>query len=110
MSKKQIPISLMKNCLGIAILTMGFSGLVAQMLLLRELLVVFSGNEFSIGIILANWLILEAFGSFFLGKRAEKTKNKIETFVRYYHSIFFILTSSSLFDTHLKEYSWYFYR
>jgi spermidine synthase len=48
----------MKNRLGIAILTMGFSGLVAQMLLLRELLVVFSGNELSIGIVLANWLIL----------------------------------------------------
>lgn len=60
---------------------MGFSGLVAQMLLLRELLIVFSGNELSIGIILANWLILEAFGAFFLGKRAEITKNKIEAFV-----------------------------
>jgi spermidine synthase len=60
---------------------MGFSGLVAQILLLRELLIVFSGNELSIGIILANWLILEAFGSFFLGKRAENTKHKIETFV-----------------------------
>jgi spermidine synthase len=60
---------------------MGFSGLVAQLLLLRELLIVFSGNELSIGIILANWLILEAFGSFFLGKRAENTKHKIETFV-----------------------------
>ena len=70
----------MKKRLGLAILTMGFSGLVAQMLLLRELLIVFSGNELSIGIVLANWLILEAFGSFFLGKRAENTKNKIETF------------------------------
>jgi spermidine synthase len=70
----------MKNRLGIAILTMGFSGLVAQMLLLRELLVVFSGNELSIGIVLANWLILEASGSFFLGKKAESIRNKIETF------------------------------
>jgi len=71
----------MKKCINIAIFTLGFSGLVAQMLLLRELLIVFSGNELSIGIILANWLILEAFGAFFLGKRAENTKNKIETFV-----------------------------
>jgi len=70
----------MKNRLGIAILTMGFSGLVAQMLLLRELLIVFSGNELSIGIVLANWLILEASGCFFLGKKAESTKNKLETF------------------------------
>ena len=71
----------MRIFLGIAILTMGVSGLVAQMLLLRELLIVFSGNELSIGLVLANWLILEAFGCFFLGKRAEKVKNKIETFI-----------------------------
>jgi len=70
----------MKNRLSIAILTMGFSGLVAQMLLLRELLVVFSGNELSIGIVLANWLILEASGSFLLSKKAESTKRRIETF------------------------------
>jgi len=64
----------------IAILTMGFSGLVAEILLLREFLIVFSGNEFSIGVILANWLILEAFGSFYLGRIVEKSKNKLETF------------------------------
>ena len=49
-----------------AIIIMGFSGIVAQILLLRELLITFFGNELSIGIILANWLILEAAGSFFL--------------------------------------------
>ena len=70
----------MKKRVCIAILTMGFSGLVAEILLLREFLIVFSGNEFSIGIILANWLILEAFGSFFLGRKAEKSQNKLETF------------------------------
>jgi spermidine synthase len=64
-----------------AILIMGFSGVVAQVLLLRELLITFQGNELSIGIILANWLMLEALGAFFLGKKIERTKNKIETFV-----------------------------
>lgn len=59
---------------------MGFSGLVAQILLLRELLIVFSGNELCIGIILANWLILEAFGSYVLGRRAERSKYKLEAF------------------------------
>jgi spermidine synthase len=70
----------MKKRVCIAILTMGFSGLVAEIFLLREFLIVFSGNEFSIGIILANWLILEAFGSFMLGRKAEKLKNKLEAF------------------------------
>jgi spermidine synthase len=59
---------------------MGFSGLVAEILLLRELLIVFSGNELCIGIILANWLILEAFGCFFLARNAEKSKHTFETF------------------------------
>jgi len=70
----------MKKRVCLAILVMGFSGLVAEILLLREFLIVFSGNELSIGVILANWLILEAFGSFFLGRMIEKVKNKLETF------------------------------
>jgi spermidine synthase len=70
----------MKTRITIAVVTMGFSGLVAQILLLREFLIIFSGNEFSIGIILANWLILEAFGSFFIGRRVEKYQNKLEAY------------------------------
>ncbi|MBE0433090.1 fused MFS/spermidine synthase [candidate division WOR-3 bacterium] len=65
----------------LAVLTMGFSGIVAQILLLRELLVSFQGNELSIGVILANWLILEAAGAFLLGPRAESRRFRIESFV-----------------------------
>ena len=70
----------MKKHFYVAILVKGFSGLVAQILLLRELLIVFSGNELSIGIILANWLILGAFGSYVLGRRAERSKYTLEAF------------------------------
>jgi spermidine synthase len=70
----------MKKRISLAAVTIGLSGLVAQILLLREFLIIFSGNEFSIGIILANWLILEAFGAFYLGRLVEKTKNKLEAF------------------------------
>ena len=70
----------MKKQFSVAILVKGFSGLVAQILLLRELLIVFSGNELSIGIILANWLILGAFGSYVLGRRAERSKYNLEAF------------------------------
>jgi spermidine synthase len=82
----------MKKRIRIAILAMGFSGLAAEILLLRELLIVFSGNELCIGIILANWLILEAFGSFYLGRKAEQFKDELETF-----TIITILFSLSLF-------------
>ena len=70
----------MKTRLLFAVVTMGFSGLVAEILLLREFLIIFSGNEFSIGVILANWLILEALGAFYLGRTVERSKNKLETF------------------------------
>ena len=71
----------MKRRLIFAMLVMGFSGLAAQIVLLRELLITFYGNELSIGIILANWLILEAMGSLFLGKSIERFNKKIAAFV-----------------------------
>jgi len=41
----------------------GFSAIAAQMVFMRELLIVFYGNELSLGIILAVWLIFTALGS-----------------------------------------------
>lgn len=48
-----------------ALLLMGFTFSVTQTVMLRAFLVAFSGNELSIGLILAVWLILEAGGSGF---------------------------------------------
>ena len=67
--------------LKISFLVMGTSGIVAQIVLLRELLISFLGNELTLGIILANWLILEAIGSFLVGKTVEKVKKKMEVYV-----------------------------
>jgi spermidine synthase len=67
--------------LKLSLLIMGLSGIVAQIVLLRELLVAFLGNELTLGVILANWLILVAIGSFFIGKTVEKVKRKTEVFV-----------------------------
>ncbi|MEO0087246.1 MAG: fused MFS/spermidine synthase [candidate division WOR-3 bacterium] len=53
----------------IFIIVTGFSGIVAQLLLIREMFIIYYGNEFTLGIILANWLILEALGSFYLGRK-----------------------------------------
>jgi len=65
----------------LSILIIGLSGIVAQVMLLRELLVSFYGNELTLGLILANWVILEAFGVFVIGKFIDKIKNKINIFV-----------------------------
>jgi len=64
-----------------SLIVMGLSGIVAQILLLRELLVSFLGNELTLGIILANWLVLEGIGSFVIGKSVEKATRKIELYV-----------------------------
>lgn len=59
----------MRYALPFALLLMGFTFTITQVVVIRELLVVFLGNELSIAIVLANWLLLEAAGSFFLGRR-----------------------------------------
>ena len=76
---------------------MGLSGITAQIVLLRELLVSFLGNELTLGVILANWLLLVAIGSFLIGKSVEHVDRKIEIFV-----VFQLVFSSSLPFCHLS--------
>ena len=59
---------------------MGFTFTVTQALLIRELLVAFFGNELSIGLILACWLILEATGSGLLGRLARRWGRRAPSF------------------------------
>lgn len=51
-----------------ALLLAGASSVVAQIVLLRELLCLFEGNEFSIGLMLAVWLLATAAGSGLFGR------------------------------------------
>ncbi|MCM8783220.1 MAG: spermine synthase [Candidatus Omnitrophica bacterium] len=71
----------MKKKLILSLMVLGLSGIIAEVLLLRELLIIFYGNELTIGIILANWLILEAIGAYLLGKNIEHILRKLEGFV-----------------------------
>ncbi len=57
-----------------ALTLIGFSAVIGQIVLMRELIVVFNGNEMSLGIMLATWLFWTAAGSsvssgFALGRR-----------------------------------------
>ncbi|MFA5063450.1 MAG: fused MFS/spermidine synthase [Candidatus Omnitrophota bacterium] len=65
----------------IAIFIIGLSGIAAQIVILRELLVNFYGNELTVGIILANWVILEAGGVFLIGRFIDRAKNKLNVFI-----------------------------
>ncbi len=70
----------MKRILSFGFLLMGFTFTVTQGLLIRELMVAFFGNELSIGLIMGNWLILEAVGSGLLGRLADRWGNKPSSF------------------------------
>jgi spermidine synthase len=63
------------------ILIIGASGLVAQIIVLRELLVNFYGNELTLGVILANWMLLEACGVYLAGRLVDRVKDKVGLFM-----------------------------
>jgi len=69
-------------------LLLGICSIVAQALLIRELMISFYGNEFFIGVVLAFWLIWVAVGSLIAEKILNKFKNQF----------FLFLTSQILFS------------
>jgi spermidine synthase len=69
--KSHYPIQVKKDMdeplLQISAFLLGSTSIIAQIILLREFLTVFSGNELVIGLVLANWMILTGIGAY-LGK------------------------------------------
>ena len=70
----------MEKRLSFALFLVGFAAIVGQILLIRELLVVFYGNELSTAIILASWLIWTSLGSATLGRISDAIPNKQRVF------------------------------
>jgi len=66
----------MKSSLFFPIILIGFAATVGQILLIRELMVIFYGHELSTGIVLASWLMWTALGSVVLGKLVERIRRK----------------------------------
>jgi spermidine synthase len=58
-----------------AILLVGFSAVTGQIVLMRELIRVFNGNEISLGIMLSTWLVWTAAGSLLMGRVGLKKGN-----------------------------------
>ena len=56
----------------VALLVLGFGGIVAQTLLLREMLILFSGNELTLSLVISSWVVSEALGAFIAGLWAER--------------------------------------
>jgi len=82
----------MKKKLFLSFSLLGISSIIAQTLLIRELMISFYGNELFVGVVLAFWLIWVAIGSLFCEKILEKNKNHFPLLL-----IFQILSSFSLF-------------
>ena len=59
---------------------LGSTTIVAQVILLREFMAVFSGNELVIGLVMANWMILTGLGAF-LGKFQLRIKKSLPVIV-----------------------------
>lgn len=70
----------MKKTISLSIILVGFTAMASQIVLMREFLIVFYGNEVSIGFILASWLIWGAIGSWLLGRIADRVRFKITLF------------------------------
>ncbi len=70
----------MRKRLVFSLLVLGITTIASQVLLMRELVVVFYGNEISIGIILAGWLFWGAIGSAILGRSSDRLRAKFTTF------------------------------
>ena len=70
-----------KKILIIAIITAGLTSVIAQVAMMRELLVVFYGNELCIGIMLASWLIWVACGSAISGFLVKKGISSVNLFL-----------------------------
>lgn len=73
-----------------ALILIGFISTLSQILLMRELAVVFYGNELSFGVILAGWLFWTGMGSSFSGHFVDNFRKPIRLFVIF--QILFVLT------------------
>ena len=60
---------------------MGFTSIMVGVVLVRELLLNFLGNELSVGVILASWLLFEGLGSWTLGRLSTRIANPIPYYI-----------------------------
>ncbi|MDP2911652.1 MAG: hypothetical protein Q8N76_04920 [Candidatus Omnitrophota bacterium] len=70
--------------LNISAFVLGFTSMIGQIIIIRELIVVFYGNELSLGIILACWLFWTGIGSLVFGRLIDliHSKEKLLSYVQ----------------------------
>ena len=82
---------MMRKSLTFAIALIGLTAMMGQILLMRELLVVFYGNELTLGVMLAAWLFWTGLGSWVLGRLADRAGDQIRLLNIFQAVILFLL-------------------
>lgn len=85
-----------KYRLNTAAFVLGLTSMIGQIIIIRELMVVFYGNELSLGAILASWLFWTSFGSYALGRLVDKLKSK-EKLLSYMQLLISIALPANIF-------------
>jgi len=75
---------------------LGLTSMIGQIIIIRELIIVFYGNELSLGVILASWLFWVAFGSLILGRLVDFIPSK-EKFLSYIQLAISIIVPLNIF-------------
>ena len=77
-----------KTAIAASFIVLGATSIGSQILILRELLRVFYGNELSIAIILGSWFILVSLGSLAFGRFVDRIRSDI----KYFSSLLIVLS------------------
>jgi spermidine synthase len=87
-----------------SIIALGIAEILTQLVVMREFLSAFYGNELVIGILLANWLLIGGIGSY-LGTRVVKILDKQRILILFHVLIAFILPASILIIRNLYNFA-----
>ncbi|MFH1335683.1 MAG: hypothetical protein ABII96_04135 [Candidatus Zixiibacteriota bacterium] len=79
----------------LACFILGFSSLVAQIVLFREMMVAFYGNELCLGVLLSVWLFWVGIGSY-LGNRIASKENYSSTKLSFWYALISVATLATI--------------
>ena len=86
-----------------AVLLTGATAISAQIVLLRELMVAFYGNELSLGVMLSAWLIWGAVGSWGLGRLTDGIEDKLKALALLQMGVWAVLPSELFLARTVRE-------
>ncbi len=86
-----------------AIALIGTAAITAQILLVRELINIFSGNELIYGLTIFLWLILYSCGSGILGRLSQRIENKLIIFILFQGALALLLPAEIYLTRTIKN-------